>query len=204
MTRPGTPRGTALRQWLACGLAGVLGFSGLTPAVGAQGGAGTPQTVVSSRVGGAVAIVAASVVGSAWNSDNSPIPQAKVRLRDIVSGKVVSSTIADDDGQFLFEQVAEGAYVVELIDDDRKALAEDGKTLVDGSPLTDDGQILAIGHPLTVTGGETVATFVRLGTKVPFFYWFFSNTAIAVAAAAAATGVIALAPDEMDPVSSRQ
>jgi len=57
---------------------------------------------------------------------------------------------------------------------------------------------------VTLGPGDTIATFVRLGAKVPWFSGFFGNSALAVAAAAAATGLTALAPDQMDPVSGRQ
>jgi hypothetical protein len=55
-----------------------------------------------------------------------------------------------------------------------------------------------------VAPGETVATFVRLGSKAPWFNGFFSNAAAAVASSAAAAGITAVAPEQIRPVSARR
>jgi hypothetical protein len=151
-----------------------------------QGQAVQAGDVVTGRVHATSVIAgrAASIVGSAWRADNTPIPEAHLRLRNVITGEIETTTIADEEGQFAFADVPNGAYVVELV--------------------SDNGKILTIGHPFTVSGGETVATFVRLGTKVPWFNGFFGNAALAVATAAASTGLTALAPEEVDPVSGRQ
>ena len=129
-------------------------------------------------------VSSAWIMGTAWKADNTPIPQAKVRLRDVGSGKIRDATIANGAGQFTFGDIEPGLYAVELI--------------------SDNGRVLAVGHTLAVGAGETIATFVRLGTKVPWFEGFFVNGAAAVAAAAASTGVTAVAPQEMRPVSPQK
>jgi hypothetical protein len=48
-----------------------------------------------------------------------------------------------------------------------------------------------------VAAGETVATFVRLAARSPWFSGFFGNAASGLAAIAASTGVTAVAPEEM-------
>ena len=58
--------------------------------------------------------------------------------------------------------------------------------------------------PAPINMGETIVTFVRLGTKVPWFEGFFVNAAASVAAAAASMGVTAVAPQEMRPVSPQK
>lgn len=120
---------------------------------------------------------ASSILGAAWKSDNTPIPSAKLRLRNVLTGKVDANTVANDLGQFSFDGMESGSYVVELV--------------------SDTGKILAIGHTFTVAPGEMVATFVRLGTKVPWFTGFFGNAASSVASVAASTGVTAVAPEQM-------
>lgn len=115
-----------------------------------------------------------SILGAAWNMDNSPIKGANLRLRNVVSGKVEAITKANDVGQFAFENINGGAYVVEL--------------------LTEAGKLETVGHVFTIAPGETVATFVRLGTKVPWGIAFFNNTASSVASAAASQGITAIAP----------
>jgi len=48
--------------------------------------------------------------------------------------------------------------------------------------------------PGCVATGETVATFVRASTRVPWFTGFFSNTVSAVSSTAASEGITAIAP----------
>jgi hypothetical protein len=127
--------------------------------------------------GGAVGARATSIMGAAWKSDNTPIPGAKLRLRNVLTGRIVATTVANDLGRFAFNDVESGSYVIELV--------------------SDNGRVLAIGHAFTVGPGETIATFVRLGTKAPWFNGFFGNASSAVASVAASAGVTAVAPEEM-------
>jgi hypothetical protein len=126
---------------------------------------------------GVVSARATLIRGAAWNADNSPIPGARLRLRDVGTGRIAATAIANDTGQFKFDNVEGGSYVIELV--------------------SESGKILTVGHTFTVAPGETVATFVRLGTKVPWFDGFFANAASAVAASAASLGVTALAPEQV-------
>jgi len=113
------------------------------------------------------------IAGSAWNADNSGIPGAKLRLRNVSTGKITASTIADQLGQFRFE-AAPGSYLIELVDE--------------------SGKLLAVGQVFSVDVGESVATFVRLGNHVPWVAGLFTSAAAAAITAAAAQGVTALAP----------
>jgi hypothetical protein len=140
----------------------------------------TPAVTVKAPLplaGGAVGARATSIMGAAWKSDNTPIPAAKLRLRNVLTGRIEATTVANDLGRFTFNEMESGSYVVELV--------------------SDSGKILAIGHTFTVAPGETVATFVRLGTKAPWFNGFFGNASSAVASVAASTGVTAVAPEQM-------
>ncbi len=134
-------------------------------------------TVSSALPGGAVAGRATSILGAAWKADNTPIPAAKIRLRNVLTGRIEATSVANDLGQFTFEGMESGSYVIELV--------------------SDSGKVLATGHPFTVAAGETVATFVRLAARSPWFSGFFGNAASGLAAVAASTGVTAVAPEEM-------
>jgi hypothetical protein len=160
--------------------AGILLLSSWTIAPST---AASPAGAATTRRG-TDAVGSASIMGTAWKADNTPIPQAKVRLRNVASGKTVAAAIANDAGQFTFGDIEPGPYIVELI--------------------SDNGRILAVSHTLAVGQGETIATFVRLGSKVPWFGGFFVNAAASVTAAAASTGVTAVAPEEMRPVSPQK
>jgi hypothetical protein len=175
-----------LRRWRALAVVPVMIW------VGAGAAAGRPETLdgkppaAAARAAGVlrpagttspaspVANHAATVVGSAWTADNQPIAQANVRLRDVITGKVAATTVGNAAGEFAFEDVPPGSYMVEL--------------------LNARGHVQAVGHVFTIAPGETVATFVRTSTKVPWFAGFFKNTVTAVTAAAASEGVAAIAP----------
>ncbi len=193
---PGKQRKALMRNrwsWLtrlqALVLMGVFSASALPTPIQAKQSAGAGQT--SPVVSGGARNTAAgmltrtgAITGSAWNADNSPIPHARLQLRNVNTGTLVARTTADESGQFTFTDIPGGTYVIELV--------------------SDAGKVVTIGEPLTISPGESLATFVRTGTKLPWFNGFFSNAALAVAAAAAATGLTALAPEVVRPVSGRQ
>jgi len=133
-------------------------------------------------INGAVSPRSTSVMGSAWHSNNQPIPGARVQLRNVVTGKIAGNAVADDAGRFTFTNIEGGTYVVELV----------------GA----NGKILTVGHPFVIAAGETVATFVRLAAQLPWYAGFFSNAAAAATTTAASYGITAIAPVQL-PVSSR-
>lgn len=131
---------------------------------------------------GAISSRVTSIQGAAWHSDNTPVPNAVLRLRNVVTGRIEAVTIAAANGTFAFNGIPDGTYLIEMV--------------------SDSGKVLMVGHTFTVAPGETVATFVRLGPKVPWFNGFFGNAAQTVSSSAATTGVTAVAPDTVIPVSS--
>jgi hypothetical protein len=138
-------------------------------------GAPRPAGAGGARVAGAsFGSRSTTILGAAWNSDNTPIKGANLRLRNVVSGKIEAVTKANDAGQFTFENIDGGNYVVELV--------------------TDSGHIQTVGHVFTIAPGETIATFVRLGPKVPWATAVFNNTAGNVASTAATEGIAAIKP----------
>jgi hypothetical protein len=118
-----------------------------------------------------------TITGSAWNADNTPIPGARLQLRDVVSGKIRGAALADEAGRFSFTNIEGGTYVVEMVDA--------------------GGKVVTIGHAFVIAPGETVATFVRLGNRVPWFSGFFNNAAGAVVSTASSQGIAAIAPVQL-------
>jgi hypothetical protein len=116
---------------------------------------------------------AATIVGYIWSADSFPIQSATLRLRDVVSGHVAVTAHSNESGRFTFTDVDEGSYVVEYVDA--------------------NSNVLAVGNPFAVAAGETVSTFLRLGSRQPFG-GFFANAAAAVVASAASIGVTAVVP----------
>jgi hypothetical protein len=138
-------------------------------------GAPRPAGAGGSRVAGAAfGSRSTSVLGAAWHADSTPIKDANLRLRNVVTGKIEAVTKGNDVGQFVFEHVEGGTYIVELVNE--------------------AGRIQTVGHVFTIAPGETVATFVRLGSKTPWTTAFFNNTASSVAATAATEGITAITP----------
>lgn len=126
----------------------------------------------SARSGTAVMRAATgTVLGSAWKGDTTPYPHARIRLRNVESGRGIAKTVSDGDGRFRFETVNPGVYVVEL--------------------LADDDKVLAVGDIFSVTAGAQALTLVRLSSKAPWFGGFFGNAAAAAIAAASTLGVTA-------------
>jgi hypothetical protein len=122
------------------------------------------------------------VVGAAWKGDSTPYPKARIRLRNVETGRAVGRTISDGDGHFRFDDVATGAFVVEL--------------------LSNDDRVLATGDLFSVNAGAEAVTAVRLTARAPWFGGFFGNAASAVIAAASTLGVTATGSDGR-PVSAQ-
>ena len=114
----------------------------------------------------------AVVRGMVWYGDNSPVPNGKVRLRNLHTGRVEGATATTERGQFTFERILSGSYLTEVVDE--------------------SGKVIAVGQSFRLETGETVATFVRLPARQSWLTGAFSNTAAAVIAAASSAGVTAI------------
>ncbi|MDQ3170652.1 MAG: carboxypeptidase-like regulatory domain-containing protein [Acidobacteriota bacterium] len=128
---------------------------------------GSGSSVAGARV--------TSVMGYLWAGEGTPISNATVQLRNIVTGQVeqVSSTLQN--GAFAFNNVQGGTYAIEYV----SSSAE---------------RMVAIGQAFSVAPGETVATFVRLGSELAATMantagTLVSNAASAVVSTAASTGI---------------
>src|SRR5262245_47450604 len=97
----------------AVALAAVVAAFVSRPLSGAQAAPTRPVAQLAAQA--AVADVRGTVVGHAWRADGSAYAQARLRLRDVQTGRPTASAVADDGGQFTFDRVAPGAYVVELL-----------------------------------------------------------------------------------------
>ena len=127
------------------------------------------------------AAVGTTILGAAWKADNTPIPQARLRLRNVTTGRPEAITTANGSGQFTFANIEPGSYVIEL--------------------MNDRGKVLALGQVFSLGPGETVATFVRLSARNSWFGGFFTNAAATALTAASSLGVTALGSDGQ-PVSA--
>jgi len=156
--------------------AGLLALQGSTLAAGQQVSA---RAAALARLGERVRVIAAdtratTVMGFAWSATNDPLPDVEVQLRNLLSGTVEARSRTTDTGEFFFNDIEGGTYVVELVND--------------------SGRVVALGAPFTVAPGETVATFVRLALPSPWFTTALSNTAAAAVSTAAGLGIAAVEP----------
>lgn len=132
----------------------------------------TPRTaLLMSRVGlVAEARATTSVVGSVWSLTNETVPDQDVRLRNPVDGDVIRDGRTDHAGDFAFEAVPPGTYLIEVV-------------------AQEDGRPMALGDVFTIGPGETVAVFVRLMDSIAAPPALFEGSADAVLSSAVAAGV---------------
>lgn len=134
--------------------------------------AATPTVKRSDVPPSGLAVKTATVLGNAWKADNTPLPQARVRLRDVTTGRVLATAVANDAGQFTFANIEDGTFAVELVNE--------------------HGKVLAISEVFSLAPGETIATFVRLASRGSLLSGFFSNAATTAVTAASSLGLTAL------------
>jgi hypothetical protein len=119
----------------------------------------------------------AVVFGYVWTANDTPIPSADVRLRNLATGRVAANAVTNETGEFRFKELEGGTYVVEYVDSRH--------------------EVLAVGHVFSVAAGEAVATFIRLEDRSRWFADLLGSTknaAAMVVASAASIGVTAVAP----------
>lgn len=129
---------------------------------------GSGSSVTSSRL--------TSIVGYLWAGEGTPLNNATVQLRNLVTGQIeqVSSTMQN--GAFAFSNVSSGTYAIEYVTDTA-------------------GRVMAVGQAFSVAPGETVATFVRLGSNLisiaPDLVSNVAQAAVNTAASAGIAGTVA-------------
>ena len=86
-----------------------------------------------------------------------------------MSGQVAAKTVGNERGEFVFSDVDNGTYVIELVDRGER--------------------VKAVGEMLSVVASETVATFVVVSNTAPALAALASNAAAAAVSTAASAGV---------------
>ena len=88
-----------------------------------------------------------AIVGRARTTLNSPVPNARLRLRNTATGRIEARGFADENGQFAFLDLEPSGYIVEL--------------------LGPAGQVLATSEYLPVSRGDLRNTTVRVAVGGP-------------------------------------
>lgn len=151
------PTSIALIFWLAA-----------APLVMAQ--QAEPQTSVAAT--GTVQAEQGVIAGSVLDQDRKPLPDARVRLRNLRTSQIEQNSTTDRKGEFRFVAEPETPYVVELSDP--------------------SGRILTLSEVITLHKGEVSATVLIAGAELPAFAHFFGNAAGLLAVALSGLGVTTL------------
>lgn len=125
---------------------------------------------------------AATILGTVVDGDDKPIAAAHLRLRDLTTSRIATTTRGDQIGEFRFNGVPASSYIVEFVDG--------------------DANVRGVSQTLVVTPGQTRTTIVRVGSRRPWYAGFFNNAAMAVVSAAASVGVTAVG-NGFQPASGR-
>jgi hypothetical protein len=115
---------------------------------------------------------AASIAGTVLDGDEHAITAARLRLRDVTTGRIVMTAQAGQNGEFRFGGIPRGSYLIELVDE--------------------GGSVRGVSQTFVVDAGETLSTVVRLGVRRAWYSGFLKNAAVAAVASAAGLGVTAV------------
>jgi hypothetical protein len=112
--------------------------------------------------------------GVAIDSDQTPLPNATIRLRNLDNNEIEQVVTANDRGEFSFVARPDVPYVVEIADQ--------------------AGRIVAIGDVIMANAGEVAGALVTLPSRLPALAGVFGDTASSVMSAAASTGLTVVDP----------
>ena len=112
--------------------------------------------------------------GVAIDSDQTPLPNATIRLRNIEANEIEQVITANEAGEFSFIARPDVAYVVEIADQ--------------------AGRIVAVGDVIMANAGEVAGAVVALPTRLPALAGVFGDTASSVMSAATGTGLTVVDP----------
>jgi hypothetical protein len=112
--------------------------------------------------------------GVAIDSDQTPLPNATIRLRNLEANKIEQVITANEMGEFSFVARPDVPYVVEIAD---RA-----------------GRIVAVGDVVVANVGEVAGAVVVLPSRLPALAGVFGDTASSVMSAATGAGMTVVDP----------
>ena len=110
----------------------------------------------------------AIIAGSVLDQDSKPLPDARVRLRNLRTSNIEQTSSTDRKGEFRFVADPDTPYLVELVDS--------------------DGGIVSVSDVVTLHKGEVSGTVLIAASRSSFAH-FFGITAGALAAALSGLGI---------------
>jgi len=130
-----------------------------------------PSTAAEASVKKGQALIS----GTAVDNNAVPLPNARVRLRNLAVNEVEQIVTANHLGEYTFLARPDVPYVVEIVD----------RT----------GRILAVGDIITVQTGEVAGAIVAIPARLPAVTGVFGSTAFSVVSAAAGAVISVIDPD---------
>jgi hypothetical protein len=151
----------------------VLGADMVATLGAGQGEASVPSSTVRSGISLSPGENRMSVItGQVLDAAHRPLAFARVQLRNLNGGAIVSHASTNHVGEFSFLEASPGNFVVEVVHQNTV--------------------ILAVSEALAVEPGQTVATTIVLPARGPSFAGLFGNSAAAIVSAAAGAGIVAV------------
>jgi hypothetical protein len=157
----------------------VTAQQAVRPAVSRVEGPGTTVVKTARQSANAAAQRAAKDIrslinGVAIDSDQTPLPNATIRLRNLDANEIEQVITANEMGEFSFIARPDVAYVVEIADQ--------------------AGRIVAVGDVIMANAGEVAGAIVALPSRLPALAGVFGDTASSVMSAATGTGLTVVDP----------
>ena len=112
--------------------------------------------------------------GVAVDSNQTPMPNAIIRLRNLDANEIEQVITANELGEFSFAAQPNVPYVVEIADQ--------------------AGRIVAVGDVIMANAGEVAGAVVALPSRLPALAGVFGDTASSVMSAATGTGLTVVDP----------
>ena len=125
--------------------------------------------------------------GRAFSSNLQALPDARVQVRDLKTAQVVNTTTTNANGEFAFENLKPGDYVVELSD-------ASGNVLGMSPPVT-FGAVRSVAISVVSTSHGAVAAGTSAGFSLFGLGPVSSVAVLGAAGAAAVTAVVATRQD---------
>jgi hypothetical protein len=163
---------------LKVALAGVMLATSI---VSAQQAAGPGTTVAKAPRQGAKAAaqraardIRSLINGTAVDTNQAPLPNAIIRLRNLNVNEIEQVVTANQAGEFSVVARPGVPYVLEIADH--------------------AGRVLAVGDVIVANAGEVASAVVALPSKLPALAGVFGDTASSVMSAASGTGLTVVDP----------
>ena len=151
-----------------------------TSIVSAQQAVRTGTAVKASRQSATAAAQRATreirslITGVAVDTDQTPLPNVRIRLRNLEVNEIEQVVTANEVGEFSFMARPGVPYVVEIADQ--------------------AGRIVAVGDVIMTNAGEVAGAVVALPSRLPALAGVFGDTASSVMSAATGTGLTVVDP----------